>query len=278
MNSFVQFLQNSYIFKNEKLGKKIYLLVKDKIELKQENLTDQQKEKIIEDFINSEYFLKNFNIIYYPHYFIDIKRKCVTEEFIIYSLSDYFDSVFKEKKNFDYFILRFDNTQGYYQFKKNPLKLLKCKIRYNGSIYLLTSILYSSGDNLKIQYKNIWDLTDGEYEIRQEYFFLNGKPLLSKDILDTYEKHNGDDEYFRENDYDNRVAFCLYEKYNEDTDKDFVEKLDYPEVDEKYYWIHNKFRMYQDKVNEKEYDINKIREHLLAPPADFRETCGISSL
>lgn len=278
MNTFIPFLQNSYVFKNEKLSKKIFLIIKDKNELKTENLSDQQKEKILMDFINSHDFTKNFNIIYYPFHYTDIKIKCVDQEINIYTLSSYFDSIYKnEKKDFNYFILKFDNSIES-PFKKNPLKILKSKIKYNDSIYLLTSILYSTGDNLKIQYKNIWDLTDGEYEIRQEYFFLNGKPLLSKNILDTYEKHNGDDEYIRENDYDNRIVYCLYEKYNEKTDNDFVEKLEYPDVDKKYLRIHDVYEIGLEVAKDKKYDLNKIKDHLLAPPSDVYPRCGISTI
>lgn len=276
MNKFVSFLRNSHIFENEKLDKKVYLIVKEKIE--SEKIPEDRKREIVTNFINSGEIMKNFIIINYPFHYIDIKIKCVDKKYLIYSLSEYFDSIYnKEKKNFDYFILKFDNTRES-QFKQNPLKILKSKIKYNGKVFLLTSVLYKSGDNLKIKYRNIWDLTDEEYEIRQEYFILNGKILSSKDVLDTYEKHNGDDEYIRENDYNNRIAYCLYEKYDEKTDQDFIKKEEIPEVDKKYSRFNDVYNIGIQIARENPFDLNKIIYHILKPPSDVYPRCGISTI
>lgn len=286
MNNFVPFLKASNHFKDKNLEKKFFLFIKKNT---RKDLTDKQIKKIVKTVINSKEFLisgfmKNLLIIDYPFHYTDIKIKYMDKEIFLYSLDEHITSLFKNKKKLiDYFILKFDNKRES-KFKENPLKILKSKIKYNGSIFMLTSVLYSNGDILKIQYKNIYDLTDDENEIRQEYFYLNNKIIKSKDILDNYEKHNGDDEYIRENDYNNRIIFCLYEKYDQNDKRyNFIEHNDYPEIDIKYKRIHEiyntnlKLAKEKMKTTDNKKYLEYVASHILKP-VNSKMSYSISSI
>ena len=229
-SSFYNFLLNSYYFSKNKLDNMIINYINKNIDKKQQ--IDKLKDIII-DIINNNVYKSVLNVFDY-----------------IYDL--------------DYFILQFNNNKKSLH-KENPLKILKSKIKINGNIYILSSVLYENNDLLKMQYKNIWDLKDNEYEIRQEYFILNNKRLQTNCIIDKFETHNGDDEYLKEDNYKHRIKFCLYEKYNQETDSNFIKTKRYSEIDKKYEYIHKIYNSNINKAKQQNTSIDYIKQHLLQP-------------
>ena len=258
-SSFYNFLLNSYYFSKNKLDNIIIDYVNKNIDKKQQ--VDKLKDIII-DIINNNDYKNVLNVFNYPYDFTDINTIKLDKKIKTFSLEDFINN--QTSIELDYFILQFNNIKKSLH-KENPLKILKSKIKINGKIYILSSVLYENNDLLKIQYKNIWDLTDNEYEIRQEYFILNNKRLQTKYIIDKFETHNGDDEYLKEDNYKHRIKFCLYEKYNQETDSNFIKTKRYSEIDKKYEYIHKIYNSNINKAKQQNTSIDYIKQHLLQP-------------
>lgn len=258
-SSFYNFLLNSYYFSKNKLDNIIIDYVNKNIDKKQQ--IDKLKDIII-DIINNNVYKSVLNVFNYPYDFTDINTIKLDKKIKTFSLEDFINN--QTSIELDYFILQFNNIKKSLH-KENPLKILKSKIKINGKIYILSSVLYENNDLLKIQYKNIWDLTDNEYEIRQEYFILNNKRLQTKYIIDKFETHNGDDEYLKEDNYKHRIKFCLYEKYNQETDSNFIKTKRYSEIDKKYEYIHKIYNSNINKAKQQNTSIDYIKQHLLQP-------------
>ena len=258
-SSFYNFLLNSYYFSKNKLDNLIIDFINKNVDKKQQ--IDKLKNVIIDIMNNNDYksVLNEFN---YPYDFTDINTIKLDKKIKTFSLEDFINNQTSIELN--YFILHFNNTKQSLH-KENPLKILKSKIKINGKIYILSSVLYVNNDLLKIQYKNIWDLTDNEYEIRQEYFILNNKRLQTKHVIDKFETHNGDDEYLKEDNYKHRIKYCLYEKYNQKTDNDFIKTKEYPEIDKKYEYIHKIYNSSINNVKNQNITLDYINKHLLQP-------------
>ncbi len=258
-SSFYNFLLNSYYFSKNKLDNIIIDYVNKNIDKKQQ--VDKLKDIIIGIMNNNDY-KSVLNVFNYPYDFTDINTIKLDKKIKTFSLEDFINN--QTSIELDYFILQFNNNKKSLH-KENPLKILKSKIKINGKIYILSSVLYENNDLLKIQYKNIWDLTDNEYEIRQEYFILNNKRLQTKYIIDKFETHNGDDEYLKEDNYKHRIKFCLYEKYNQETDSNFIKTKRYSEIDKKYEYIHKIYNSNINKAKQQNTSIDYIKQHLLQP-------------
>lgn len=258
-SSFYNFLLNSYYFSKNKLDNMIINYINKNIDKKQQ--IDKLKDIII-DIINNNVYKSVLNVFNYPYDFTDINTIKLDKKIKTFSLEDFINN--QTSIELDYFILQFNNNKRSLH-KENPLKILKSKIKINGKIYILSSVLYENNDLLKIQYKNIWDLTDNEYEIRQEYFILNNKRLQTKYIIDKFETHNGDDEYLKEDNYKHRIKFCLYEKYNQETDSNFIKTKRYSEIDKKYEYIHKIYNSNINKAKQQNTSIDYIKQHLLQP-------------
>ena len=258
-SSFYNFLLNSYYFSKNKLDNMIINYINKNIDKKQQ--IDKLKDIII-DIINNNVYKSVLNVFNYPYDFTDINTIKLDKKIKTFSLEDFINN--QTSIELDYFILQFNNIKKSLH-KENPLKILKSKIKINGKIYILSSVLYENNDLLKIQYKNIWDLTDNEYEIRQEYFILNNKRLQTKCIIDKFETHNGDDEYLKEDNYKHRIKFCLYEKYNQETDSNFIKTKRYSEIDKKYEYIHKIYNSNINKAKQQNTSIDYIKQHLLQP-------------
>ena len=258
-SSFYNFLLNSYYFSKNKLDNMIIDYVNKNIDKKQQ--VDKLKDIIIGIMNNNDY-KSVLNVFNYPYDFTDINTIKLDKKIKTFSLEDFINN--QTSNELDYFILQFNNNKKSLH-KENPLKILKSKIKINGKIYILSSVLYENNDLLKIQYKNIWDLTDNEYEIRQEYFILNNKRLQTKYIIDKFETHNGDDEYLKEDNYKHRIKFCLYEKYNQETDSNFIKTKRYSEIDKKYDYIHKIYNSNINKAKQQNTSIDYIKQHLLQP-------------
>lgn len=252
---FYNFLLSSNYFNNERINEIIFKYINENIDKTLDN--EKLKEKA-EEMINKDEYINSLNIFNYPYYYIDIKTIKSSETYKTYNIEEFINNNKKDIKGLDYFILKFNNKK-LSEYKENKLKILKSKVKINNSVYILSSALYENGDILKIQYKNIYDLTDEEYEIRQEYFILNNHKIPTVEIIDKYETHNGDDEYLKEDSYSHKILYCLYEKYEQNTDFDFIETFDYSEVDEKYEYIQKVYENNLKKVKDYEYD-NIIRE------------------
>lgn len=272
-NYFYSFLLNSYYFNKKRLDNLIINYVSKNIDKTQpiDNLKDD-----IFDLINNNKYKEVLNIFNYPFYYTDINTIKLDKKIKTFSLEQFINQQIIKDNNLDYFILLFDNTKKS-KTKENPLKILKSKSKINDNIYILSSVLYENNDLLKIQYKNIWDLTDNEYEIRQEYFILNNKPLLPKCVIDNYEKHNGDDEYIKEDSYNHRIKYCLYEKYKQNIDTSFIPTLEYPNVDKKYNYIHKLYDTNISNVKYQTINTNYIKYHVLQP-IEIDENSNISTI
>ena len=258
-SSFYNFLLNSYYFSKNKLDNIIIDYVNKNIDKKQQ--IDKLKDIIIGIMNNNDY-KSVLNVFNYPYDFTDINTIKLDKKIKTFSLEDFINN--QTSIELDYFILQFNNNKRSLH-KENPLKILKSKIKINGKIYILSSVLYENNDLLKIQYKNIWDLTDNEYEIKQEYFILNNKRLQTKHVIDKFETHNGDDEYLKEDNYKHRIKFCLYEKYNQETDSNFIKTKRYSEIDKKYEYIHKIYNSNINKAKQQNTSIDYIKQHLLQP-------------
>ena len=258
-SSFYNFLLNSYYFSKNKLDNIIIDYVNKNIDKKQQ--IDKLKNVII-DIMNNNDYKSVSNVLNYPYDFTDINTIKLDKKIKTFSLEDFINN--QTSIELDYFILQFNNNKKSLH-KENPLKILKSKIKINGKIYILSSVLYENNDLLKMQYKNIWDLTDNEYEIRQEYFILNNKRLQTKHVIDKFETHNGDDEYLKEDNYKHRIKFCLYEKYNQETDSNFIKTKRYSEIDKKYEYIHKIYNSNINKAKQQNTSIDYIKQHLLQP-------------
>lgn len=257
---FYNFLLNSYYFNKSKLDNLIIDYINKNVDKKQP--LNNLKNIIIGIMNNNEY--KNIlNVFKYPFDFTDIYTIKLNKKIKTFSLEDFINT--QSNFNLDYFILHFNNTRQSIN-KENPLKILKSKSKINNKIYILSSVLYENNDFLKIQYKNIWDLTDNEYEIKQEYFILNNKRLQTEYIVGKFETHDGDDEYLKEDNYNHRIKYCLYEKYDQKTDYGFIKTKKYPEIDKKYEYIH---KIYNSNINnfkqKNNTNLDYIKEYLLQP-------------
>lgn len=265
MNNFYKFLLNSYYF-NDLLNQtkiKIDFLINMYKSINPEFYKDDNKTKeILFDLYKITPFydikhsdnpniLKFFKSLYsngitknYITVFNNLENKEKDNIFILVCPFEFIDKVYKNQKNefieflyhyclnpvkFHYFILKFDNYPKS-QNKFNNLKKLISKLKIKDKYYVLSSVLYESGDCLKIEYHNIYDKTDEEYEIRQSKFYLNNCLLSSNEILDNYESHIGDIEYIKEDNYFHRFKYCIYEEYNDN----FIPTDEFKEVDEKY--------------------------------------------
>lgn len=176
-------------------------------------------------------FKNNNYIINCPFEIIEKVYKNINNEFVEYLNQNYLNNI-SDIQNIHYFILSFNNNLKSNN-KFNQLKKLISKLKINNKIFVLTSIYYETNDYLKVEYNNIYDKTDKEYEIRQTKFYLNDVLLSSDEILNNYEEHNGDIEYIKENNYFHRFKYCIYEEYN---DK-FIPIFEYKDIDLKYSWI-----------------------------------------
>lgn len=258
-SKFYNFLISSNYFNNKRLNLIIFNYINENIDKTLDNKKIKEK---VEEIINNDEYVNSLNIFIYPYFFIDLKTIKSGKIYKTYKLEDFINNNKKDNKSLDYFILKFNNKK-LSDYKENKLKILKSKVKINNTIYILSSALYENGDILKIQYKNIYDLTDEEYEIRQEYFILNNIKLSAKEIKDKYETHNGDDEYLKEDGYSHKILYCLYEKYEQNTEFDFIETFDYSEVDEKYEYIQQVYVNNLKKI--KDYDYNNIIREIIKP-------------